>query len=194
MKNKVLAKVIIFDAEIKKAILGKKEDPVDGVEYCKSWGDFEGMGVSCVCTWDSTKSRNSVYLDDNLEKLQKDINAVEYVIGFNNYGFDNKLLAAHGVVIDEAKSIDILAEIMKVTKSRKGLGLDAICEANFGIKKSGNGALAPIKWQKGKHGEVIDYCINDVEMTRKVFEKILRDGFIVDPRDTTKKIQIDINL
>jgi hypothetical protein len=34
---------IIYDIEIKRSILGKREQPVDGIEYCSGWHDHANM-------------------------------------------------------------------------------------------------------------------------------------------------------
>ena len=63
-----------------------------------------------------------------------------------------------------------------------GFGLDATAARNLGTKKTGSGALAPVSWQRGQIGAVIDYCMEDVRLTRKLLDKILRGGKLLDPR------------
>lgn len=60
---------IVYDCEIKKAILGKKETAIEGIEYCKGWGDHAGMGVSVTGVYDSGENRYRVFCDDNAEEL-----------------------------------------------------------------------------------------------------------------------------
>jgi hypothetical protein len=64
-----------------------------------------------------------------------------------------------------------------------GFSLDRAAEVNFGKHKTGNGAFAPVDWQRGNIGTVIDYCLEDVRLTRLLFERMSRDGFAIDPRD-----------
>ena len=187
-----MKKILIFDAEIIKAILNKKDEPIPGIEYCKGWGDFKGMGISVVCVYDTKEDKYRVFLADNLEALQTLIDECDFIVGFNNNTFDNKLLLAHGINIPVEKSYDIFAGIKEATGTMKGLGLEAVHEANFGIKKDGNGAFAPILWQEKIYGEFIDYCLNYVKMTLKVFWEIVHTGSIVDPRNTENRIYIDL--
>ena len=184
--------MLVFDGEIIKAILGKKEVPIEGIEYCNGWGDFEGMGISVIAVCDYKEAKYRVFLEDNLAELQKLIDERDFVIGFNNKNFDNKLLAAHGINIPEEKSFDLLVAIEEVTGTKKGLGLGPIAEANFTTSKNGDGAFAPILWQQKQYGKVIDYCLNDVKMTLNVLNKILEDGWIVDPRNKDNKIYIEL--
>lgn len=57
--------------------------------------------------------------------------------------------------------------------------LDAIARAN-GMAKSESGAFAPEFWQEGKYLQVIQYCLNDCEITRKILLLGL-EGKLVDP-------------
>lgn len=55
--------------------------------------------------------------------------------------------------------------------------------ANFRISKSGNGALAPVEWQRGNIGNVIDYCLHDVYLTKRLIDRVIRSGALADPHD-----------
>jgi hypothetical protein len=66
--------------------------------------------------------------------------------------------------------------------SHAGFGLDAVCAANFGTRKSGTGAFAPVLWQRGQIGEVIDYCLNDVRLTKQLFDAVLQRKAIKNPK------------
>ena len=77
-----------------------------------------------------------------------------------------------------------------------GYGLDACCNANGIGSKTGNGALAPIDWQQGRIGSVIDYCLQDIKLTEQLFRIILGYGWILNPNrqseDFGKRITLDI--
>lgn len=194
--------MIIYDCEIIKAIRGKirgkNDEPIDGIEYCGGWGDFENMGISVIGAYDYSEARYRVFCKDNFNEFQYLIDSTDTVIGFNNHGFDDMLCGANGIKVPREKSYDLLVEIWRSaglgTKfqypSHMGFGLDACCSANFKSRKSGHGAMAPVDWQRGNIGSVIDYCVNDVKMTKQLMDKILVSGIIIDPRDSTKTLRI----
>lgn len=186
--------MLVFDSEIKKAILGRGEEQIPGIEYCEGWKDFVGMGISVIGVYDFVDNKYRVFLEDNLNELQVLIEKREFCIGFNNENFDNKLLAAHGINIPEEKSFDLLKAIKEVTGTFKGLGLGAICEANFRTSKNGDGAFAPILWQQKQYGKVIDYCLNDVKMTLCILNRLAETGCLIDPRDEDSFITIELPL
>lgn len=184
--------MVVYDCEIVKMIPNKKEEPIPGIEYCKGWADFEGMGISVICVYDFVEDRYRVFMKDNLDEFQKLINERKTLVGFNSKGFDNKLCAAHGLDLSKIYHYDLMLEIAKEANPTgdpekinfRGCGLEACCKANFeDISKNGDGALAPLLWQKGEVGKVVDYCLNDVKMTKELLAKMLNCGFINSPKD-----------
>jgi RNase_H superfamily len=127
------------------------------------------------------------------------------LVSFNGIGFDFSLmrgllrreaetsedtvLAPHLVGICDrfktlcATSYDILATIWQVDPARKferGLNsLDAIAQANGLGAKGMDGATAPRLWAQKCYAEVLNYCANDVRITRKLFETIVETGTLL---------------
>jgi hypothetical protein len=173
-------KILIFDLEIKNAILGRGEQKRDDVQYCGGWEDHAGMGVAVLCAWVGWKQWPMVFFEENLHEFADLAFEADLCAGFNNIGFDNKVLYANGIKVPDEKSYDILREIQIATGKRAKL--DDCCSVNFGIGKSGDGGMAPILWQQGKRLEVINYCMHDtVAMTRRLLETIWLRGEIKHP-------------
>lgn len=161
--------MILFDAEIARAIPQKDEDPVPGIQYCNGWRDFEGMGIACVTTFDTDTHESRVFLVDNLpafESYTKD----KVTGGFNSVSFDINLLRANAISINEVLHFDLYVEVKKafgvkpqgfIPRQNGRWNLDTIAQATIGASKSGDGANAAIWWQQGLRGKVIDYCLRD---------------------------------
>ena len=176
--------MIVYDVEIKKAIPNKNEEKIPGIEYCNGWNDLTGMGISCICAYDYKTDRYNVFCEDNFGAFQDLLNqeSTDILTGFNIQNFDNKLIEAHGIHIPETVLIrDLLQDLWKQCGRVKGLGLDPMCKANGIEGKNGKGALAPVAWQQGKIGEVIDYCLHDVWMTAALIDKAGLNGCLVNP-------------
>jgi DEAD/DEAH box helicase domain-containing protein len=69
--------------------------------------------------------------------------------------------------------LDLLAEIKKSLGRR--LRLDSIAEATLGINKSGHGLEAVRWWKEGKGDLVRKYCLDDVRITKEVYEYALKN-------------------
>ena len=179
--------MIIYDCEI---INTPDQNPPKGVKKCGGWRDFGNMGISCICAYDYTTDEYRVFLEDNLEAFQKLVNSHEVIVGFNSIAFDNRLCKAYGLSVQNEKRYDLLCEVRAACglslnfedgkrEEHVSLSLDALSERNFGLKKSGHGANAPILWQQGKFGAVIDYCLRDVMLTKKLMDRILNKGKVI---------------
>jgi len=183
--------VLIYDIEIKKAIPPKDaREIIPGVEYCAGWQDHKNMGIACICAYDYQTDRYRVFTEANLPDFVKLVQERETLVGFNSIAFDNKVLGAAtgfsyaGVNYDSLREIWISLGLSPTFQypSHTGYGLDEMCRANFGTQKTGNGAMAPVYWQEGKYGEVIDYCLNDVKLTKQLFDKALAGESIKKPK------------
>ncbi|MBF0121769.1 MAG: hypothetical protein HQK79_23305 [Desulfobacterales bacterium] len=193
--------MLVYDIEIKKAILGKNEQPIKGIEYAADWNDYEGMGIAVICAYDYQTERTRVFCEDNFKEFQDLVNKRATIVGFNSIKFDNCLCRANGIEVYDYNSYDILHEIWRALglgydfdqSIHEGFGLDATFRANFPnqIGKTGTGGMAPVNWQRGKIGSVIDYCINDVRMTRLLLNKIILKGGLTNPKNCQQFLRID---
>lgn len=188
-------RIIIYDCEIIKAIPDKNKVNLGHIEYCNGWDDFENMGISVIGVnilddnFDLVSNHNIA--SNNLGTFQLGLNGTEVLVGFNNQHFDDNLIKANGFTIPEnVVNYDILAEIWEAAglgrtfeyPTHAGFSLDAICKANGLGEKTGTGANAAILWQQGKVKEVIEYCENDIRLTKQLFDLIQEKGEIIDPR------------
>lgn len=189
-------KYLVFDLETKRAIPKDGEIVIPDIEYCQGWSDHEGMGISvlvaCVVTGPIEKYR--VYFEDGIKDFERAMSAVDWIVGYNHLKFDNEVLKALGVTIPSSvRHYDLCLEIKDAAgmpKNNRGFKLDSLLSANFRTRKSGHGGDAPINWQRGKHQEVINYCIDDVTLTKQLFQKILTDGWLYHPYNAGQKISI----
>ena len=180
---------LLYDCETKNVPYtgGSK---IEGINYANGWGDFENLGVSCICTF--TYSRGyEVFLEEDLGDFQKLADSIPLVFGFNSSRFDDKLLAANGIKIETR--YDLLNECWRAvgldpnysfpktaSKEQKmlysGFKLEWLAISNLAMSKRGHGALAPVKWQRGEYAEVIKYCFRDVYILRSLVNLGLSDG------------------
>ncbi len=168
--------VVVYDLEIKKKI----EDCSNG------WDSHDEMGISVGCAFDYRASRYRVFMDDNVEELVERLNEPgTLVVAFNHLNFDNKLLRATCKTAlkpdAELRNYDMMVESKAGAGAaagnyHKGFRLDDHLKALGLPMKTGDGASAPIWWQEGKVGKVIDYCMNDVTQERALFEHMYVHG------------------
>lgn len=194
--------MIIYDLEIIKAVPQKDVPKEAGIEYCDGWHDHCNMGVSVIGAYDLYSDRYRVFTQDNWNEF-RDLysDTTQSFAGFNSIPFDNSVLRAYGIIdIAEERSFDLLREIWIAAglgatykyPTHNGYSLDAVAKANGLAGKTGHGAIAPIDWQRGNIGRVIDYCLQDVAITAKLIKMILIEGGLIDPK-TGKNLEIKID-
>jgi hypothetical protein len=186
-----MANTLIYDIEIIKAVPPKNPgDRIEGIEYCNGWRDFKGMGIACIAYQINNEPVDVSLSAQNFRRIVSELSHTRFVVGFNSMNFDDQLLGcAFG---NQFTDYDLLVEIRAAAgyQSYKDVPqghtykLDAIAQAN-GMAKTGTGELAPIMWQRGQWKEVIEYCKNDVVLTRKLLDLGLA-GELIDPNTGNK--------
>jgi len=107
----------------------------------------------------------------------------DFLVSFNGRRFDIPCLL-NGVDIDTFNQLqlkphlDLLKDFYDNVQGRFRVSLNNIAEQTLKRVKTGNGANAPVLFQEGKWDELVDYCKNDVEITKEIFEFGCQFGYI----------------
>ena len=191
---------LVYDIEIIKAIEERGQPRIPGIEYCGGWNDHANMGISVICAYDYEDKRFRVFTESNQMVFWDLARRRAPLVGFNNVRFDNRVIeAAWEKRIHPSDCYDIMAELWKVDgldpdnfafQTHGGYGLDQCAFVNFGAHKTGSGANAPVLWQQDKIGDVIDYCMEDVRLTKLLFDRIQEQGFLIHPKDGNRVLRI----
>lgn len=188
-------RIVVYDLEILRAIPPTNDtERIPGIVYCNGWEDHEYMGISVIGVFDSTFGRLRVFCQDTFPEFQEVINNADVVIGFNSITFDDRVCAANGISV--TTTYDLRRELLKVrgldpfpptevyngeqSRLYKG-GLNDFAVANNIGGKIGHGAIAPIDWQQGRYGKVIDYCLHDTFLTWGLAQMVQNNVPIYDP-------------
>jgi len=138
-------------------------------------GDATALDISVVCIYDSETKKYYSFEQEAFSELWRFIEGADMLIGFNSDHFDIPLLNKYYPGdLTHIKSLDLLKEIY--TSFGRRIKLDMIAEATLGEKKSGNGLQAIQWWRDGDKQRVIDYCIQDVKVTKDIYEYALKHG------------------
>ncbi|MEK7655461.1 MAG: ribonuclease H-like domain-containing protein [Patescibacteria group bacterium] len=112
------------------------------------------------------------FFEEDLPKLWPRLERSDRIIGFNLFGFDYPCMQTYYTGdLMKLPTIDILKEIEKRIGFR--VKLDIVAQATIGTGKSGHGLQAVEFWKKGQLEELKSYCLQDVRVTRDVYEYAL---------------------
>ncbi len=139
--------------------------------------DPANLDISVAGFYDSGTEEYSAFSIDELSQAWSIIERADALVGYNSNHFDIPLLNKYYPGdLTSIKSIDILESIRESLGRR--LRLDSVAEATVGAKKSADGLQAVRWWREGKVEEVKKYCLQDVKVTKKVFDYALEHGHV----------------
>ena len=99
------------------------------------------------------------------------------IIGFNIDHFDLPVLQKYlSVDLGKIPTFDIMNEV--VSKMGHRVSLDDLVSNTLGKRKSANGLMAVQYWREGRIDELKKYCLDDVRLTRDLYEHGLKNGEI----------------
>lgn len=131
--------------------------------------DPAALDIAVVGIHDSETDSYSTFLQEDLTRLWPILERSDMLIGFYSEHFDLPLLNKYYPGdLGKIKQLDILKEIRK--QYGRGMKLDQIAEGTLGINKSGHGLKATQWWKEGKIKEVCDYCLDDVRITKRIYD------------------------
>lgn len=140
-----------------------------------SRGDMSQLELAVVAIHDSTTGEFSSYTKEELPKLWPIIEKADMLIGYNSDSFDIPLLNKYYPGdLSKIRSLDLLVEVHKVLGRR--LRLQSLAEATLGASKSGDGLQSVEWWQQGLVEKVKEYCIQDVKLTRELYDYARDNG------------------
>lgn len=164
-------KLLCWDLEI----LDPVSDHIGGWDAARR-GD---CGISALVISDSNTGRYHIYDQHNLDEAVDHLNSADLLIGYNTLNFDCEVVFGVTGRYITVPQYDILAEIWKALHGRrKGYKLDDVAKATINMEKNSNGEFATALAAKGHWGKLFDYCLNDVHLTRELFNHIQDLGWI----------------
>ena len=158
-------RIITFDIETKNSFQDvNSNDPAD-------------LDISVVCTHDSLDGSYKSFLENDFGALWALLEQADVLVTWNGDHFDIPLLNKYYPGdLTRIKSLDLMKEVQLVLGRR--LKLDSVGEATLGRTKSGHGLQALEWWAKGEVDKIIKYCIDDVKLTRDIYDYAIANGHL----------------
>lgn len=139
---------------------------------------FKKLRVSIVGVYEYLTDSYKVYEEKELMELDKRFQKADLLLGFNSAGFDLPVLSNYFFTpVDRFPHLDLMTEIEKNRGHRASL--DSVAKPTLKAKKSGSGLDAIMYWKEGRMEELKKYCLEDVRITKEIFEYGCREGKIL---------------
>jgi DEAD/DEAH box helicase domain-containing protein len=146
------------------------------VQDVGGWDHVDKLGISVACAYDSKTDQFTSYTEDKLKDLIE-LCEERLVVGYNIRGFDLPVMVPYGLDVKKLDVFDIMYDLEALTRQRY-LKLDYVAKGTLGAGKSADGLQAVEWWKQGQIQKIIDYCIQDVKVTRDVFQFGRQNGFV----------------
>jgi DEAD/DEAH box helicase domain-containing protein len=142
-----------------------------------SFMDPRELEMSLIGIHNSETDGYSAYTVPELPQLWPVLEKADLLVGYNSDHFDipilNKYYAGD---LSKIPSVDLLSEIKNALGRR--LKLDSVAKATLGRGKSGDGLDAVKWWAEGKIELVKKYCLDDVKLTKELYEYALKNSSV----------------
>lgn len=132
------------------------------------------LKVSVACAYDSRTDSYLAYEEKEMARLEEVLKKADLIVGFNVRDFDMEVLAPY--MASSVKGLPVLDLLVEFEKARgHRISLQSVAQATLQTSKSGSGWDAIRLYKEGKIDELKKYCLDDVRITKDVFEYVLKN-------------------
>ncbi len=133
------------------------------------------LKVSVCGIYEYQSDKLSAFTESEMGKLAEILQNADQIIGFNIKDFDFEVLRPYmNFNVQSLPCLDIIESVQQHLGHR--IGLDSIAQATLGAGKSGTGKEALVYYRNGRMDLLKKYCLDDVRITRDIYEYGLRNG------------------
>ena len=168
--------IIVLDIETKNTFYDVGKD------------NFDALEVSLVGLYSYNQDKFFAFEENELTVAGGMIKNAGVIVGFSISRFDLPVLKKYFVGDFDIFSIprlDILDEIEFALGKR--VGLDILTKTNLGYGKNGHSLEAAGLYRDNKIEELKNYCLNDVKITKDLYELAKRQGYLMIPQKDDKE-------
>ena len=146
--------------------------------------NLENLKISFVGAFSYKENKFLSFHEGDIEKLGPVLQRSGLIVGFAINRFDIPVLKKHfSFDLRAIPRLDLLDEIELAVGFR--VKLNTLAKINLGREKTGDGLEAIKLYETGKLAELERYCLNDVRLTKELYELSKNQGFLLVPDRTT---------
>ena len=157
------------------------------IETSNSFADVGGqhnvhnLKVSLIGVYSYREDHYFAFNEHEIEKFEPLLKRCGLMIGFAINRFDIPVLKKHFAFdLMALPRLDILEEIEMALGFR--VSLNTLAKTNLGLEKTHASGLEAIKlYNEGKVEELKGYCLNDVKLTKELYELAKKQGHLMLP-------------
>ncbi|MCK9368786.1 ribonuclease H-like domain-containing protein [Candidatus Dojkabacteria bacterium] len=138
--------------------------------------DTKNLQISYIGVIDD-KGNELDFWEQDIPTLGELLKKHDWVVGYNSISFDLPIIGNYlGAEINDLPQLDLMVALQKTIGFRPKL--DDVVSATLGRGKLGKGTDAPKYWASGQLEELKTYCMEDVRLTKELYEFGLKNGYV----------------
>jgi len=160
------------------------------IETKNSFADVGGqdrindLEVSFVGVYSYNQDAYLSFRENQMKELQEVMRNAGLIIGFSINRFDVPVLNKYfDFDLWKIGRLDLLDEIEASVGIR--IGLDILSRTNLGTGKTSHGLEAIRFYKEGDWKSLEEYCLNDVKITKDLYELAKKKGYLILPERRT---------
>ena len=161
-------------------------------EEVGGWGNIHKMGMAVGVVWDSLDQEFFVYEEKDARQLVDKLRTADLAVGFNIIGFDYTVLQPYSDFdLQDINTFDMLVDVKKKLGFR--LSLNHLAQHTLNAEKSADGLISLQWYKEGKINKIIQYCRQDVEITRDLFLFGEKNGYVNYQSRSGNPLKLEVN-
>lgn len=157
------------------------------------WDNFGALKISAVGIYSYLYDKYFCFEESEIEKAAELFKSSRRLVGFSMNRYDVPVLNLYfqrmnvpAPNIWEKERVDLLEEIEAAAGQR--ISLSKLAEVNLGVKKERHGSEAINLYKNGQIEELKAYCLNDVRLTKDLYDLYRKQRFFMIPDKRTGEI------
>ncbi|KKS33946.1 MAG: DEAD/DEAH box helicase domain protein [Parcubacteria group bacterium GW2011_GWC2_42_13] len=173
--------IIVFDLETKKSF-----------EEVGAKNNLALLGVSALAAYSYQQNQFFVFEEKELPYFEKLLRQAKLAVGFNIRDFDLPVFAPYtSLNLKHLNILDLLDDIVEKVGFR--VGLNNLTQTTLEEAKSADALQALIWYKEGRIKEIKEYCLQDVKLTRNLFDYGRKNGHVLFvSKKTNEKITVPV--
>ena len=187
----------LFDDNPQREVAANRRVVVFDLETQRSFDEVGGrsqlhkLGVSVGVAYRYDTDEYLVVTEDTVDRLIDLLLDAELVVGYNIRGFDYEVLQAYtDHDLQQLPTMDLMQHLEERLGFRPKL--DSVVTPTLGAGKSADGLQALEWWRQGEVDKIIEYCREDVRVTRNLYDFGKRNRCVMVSRfgGSSRKVEV----
>lgn len=160
------------------------------------WNNFGALKISVVGVYSYAQDRYFCFEEGEMPELAKLFVTAGRLVGFSMNRYDVPVLNLYfkktgkedpALDLWRKERVDLLDVIEVQTGAR--VSLSRLAQANLGVAKDMHGSAAIRLFAEGKMEELKEYCLNDVRLTKELYDLYRLHNSLMVPNKETGEVQ-----